>query len=285
MGYLSINNLYKDKMILMFKECYACEKLDGTSSSVTITSETTIHFHSGGASNVLFVSLFNKEDLIKRWKEHGYDSLTVYGEAYGGKIQKMAEIYGPNLKFCAFEVFMNDRFLDVDQAERIVKNLGLEFVDYVKIPTTLEAIDAERDKPSVQAIRNGMGDNHQREGVVLRPLIEMEHNGERVICKHKNDSFMETKTPRKVEIGADDLLVLKKAEEIANEWTTLRRLEHVLDKLPPDSANGNLKVVIDAMIVDIVKESKGEIIDSPEARKAIGRKTVEELKKWRSLNI
>ena len=68
--------------------------------------------------------------------------------------------------------------------------IGLEFVSYIKIQTTLEAIDAEMLRPSVQAVRNGCGEDKKREGVVLRPLVEMtDSRGDRVIAKHKNPEF------------------------------------------------------------------------------------------------
>ncbi len=288
MGYMSIYNLYKDKTILLFKECYALEKIHGSSSNLTIGNEFAepdIKFHSGGASHNAFSAIFNQEELKSKWKEHNYDPICIYGEVYGGKMQGMSKTYGPNLKFVVFDIMMDGKFLTVDQAERITKNLGLEFVDYVKISTDLETIDKERDKPSVQAIRNGMGNDKQREGVVLRPLVEMSYNGERIICKHKQDSFMETATPRKVEINVNDLDVLHKAEEIANEWVTEMRLEHVLDKLPENAINGNLKVIMDSMVEDVVREAKGEIVDSQEARKTIGRKTLELIKKKRQEHL
>jgi len=48
MGYLSINNLYKDTDILLFKECYALEKIHGSSSHIVWSPEHGIGFMSGG---------------------------------------------------------------------------------------------------------------------------------------------------------------------------------------------------------------------------------------------
>lgn len=62
-----------------------------------------------------------------------------------------------------------------------------------------------QNQSPVQAIRNGMG-SHIREGVILRPLIEVrKNNDERIIVKHKRDEFRETKEHRHVETDPDKL--------------------------------------------------------------------------------
>jgi hypothetical protein len=140
------------------------------------------------------------------------------------------------------------------------------------IPATIEAIEAILATDSVQAVRNGMGTGHRREGVVLRPPIEVrKNNDERIIAKHKNEGFGETKAPRP--LSEEQLKVLDEAQAIADEWVTDMRLNHVLDAFPQPwdiSETGN---IIKSMIEDIVREAKGEIVDSREARTAIGKHT------------
>ena len=53
MAYLHIDNLYKNQEILMFKECYALEKIHGTSAHVGF-KEGAIHFFSGGENHERF---------------------------------------------------------------------------------------------------------------------------------------------------------------------------------------------------------------------------------------
>ncbi|CAN2047832.1 hypothetical protein GMMP1_510006 [Candidatus Magnetomoraceae bacterium gMMP-1] len=200
------------------------------------------------------------------------DTIIIYGEAYGGKQQGMSDTYGKELKFIGFDVKINNLWLNVPNAEEICKSLNIEFIDYVKCKTDLKNLDFERDKPSTQAIRNKCGDKI-REGIVLRPLIELiKNNGERIITKYKRDEFIETKTPRK--INSKRLKVLEDAKSIADEWVTEMRLKHVLDKLPKEINIEGVKDVILAMIEDVYREAKGEIIESKEVRKAISSKTV-----------
>jgi hypothetical protein len=159
-------------------------------------------------------------------------------------------------------------------------------------------MDEERNKPSVQAMRNGINEPKEREGVVLRPIDETrDHRGNRIISKHKNDSFKETKTQRQVD--PEKLKVLAEANAIADEWVTDMRLAHVLDKVQAQKINtmaemgeaaadieafGPLDIkdtgmVVAAMIEDVRREAAGEIVESKDAMRAIGSATARLFKK------
>src|SRR4051812_23692424 len=112
MGYLHINNLYKDQKILNFKRCYALEKVHGTSAHVKFSVDEhpdgidiyNLTFYGGGEKHERFEALFDKAALLQRFEELGHREVTVYGEAYGGKQQGMSHTYGPDLKFIVFDV-------------------------------------------------------------------------------------------------------------------------------------------------------------------------------------
>lgn len=269
MGYLHINNLYKDNKILLFKECYTMEKIHGTSAHILWKNNKVILF-SGGAPHTVFTTLFNYEKLTKLFTENFPEkTVTIFGEAYGSKEQGMSETYGKQLKFIVFDVQVGDMFVDVPTAENIAKQFELEFVHYNKIDVTIENLDAERSRPSTQAKRNGITEDKISEGIVVRPLVELRsNNDERVIAKHKNDIFRETKTVRV--ITEEKLAILGGAEEVATEWVTEMRLTHVLDKLQCAIEVESIKKVIIAMVEDILREAVDEIVDTPEVRRAIG---------------
>jgi hypothetical protein len=257
------------------------EKIHGTSAHITFKTNPSninqwqVTFFSGGESYDKFVSLFDKDVLLAKFIENGFPvdkEVTIYGEAYGGKQQGMSDTYGKTLKFIAFDVQIGDCWLDVPKADNICQHLGIEFVYYVKVSTDLKELDAQRDADSVQAIRNGITDKKIREGIVLRPLIELtKNNGSRIICKHKRDEFRETKSPRPVDDPAK-LKVLDDANKIADEYVTVTRLEHVLDKIPDHSIE-QMSNIIKAMVEDVTREGQGEIVDNDATRKAVGRKT------------
>jgi len=283
MGYIHIYNLYKDQSIFLFKECYALEKIHGTSAHIHYDSRTKkITFFPGGEKSYRFEALFDVEFLQKQFEALNSD-YTIYGEAYGGEQQQMSETYGPKLKFVAFDVsFKNNIWKNVPDAAYFCKNyLKLEFVDYVKVPATIEALDAERDRESVQAIRNGMGHGKKREGIVVRPVYECLLNfNKRVIGKHKAIEFQETKTEKRPQ---DDITILTDAKEIAEEWVTENRLEHILQKFPETPTLKDIKKVIGAMILDIYREGAGEIVESKSVENAIAKATVDLFRKSVSL--
>jgi hypothetical protein len=291
MGYMHINNLYKDDRIFKFEECFVLEKIHGTSAHIKFKDEK-LTFFSGGEKYENFLVLFNSDQLLNYLSSFCQDEIIIYGEAYGGKQQGMRDTYGPELKFVAFDVKMNGNWLDVPLAESLVKFCKLEFVDYVKIKVTLPELDAQRDRDSVQAVRNGMGEGHKREGIVIRPIQETyDEKGDRIITKHKGEEFRETSTPRPV--NPEKLKLMTESKAIAEEWVTPMRLDHVLDSAVQviKAVNGlddscrrlgpeDTKTIIEMMQEDIKREAKGEILESKDALKAIGNRTAYLYKQW-----
>jgi len=301
MGYRKTENMYKNTDIInLFRECFALEKIHGTSAHVRwqVTNEEPdgrLHFFSGGEKHGKFVPLFDQEKLTKEFKQFGLHTqqagITIYGEAYGGKCQGMRETYGDSLKFVAFEVLLGDKsapsdslfrpqWLGVESAYEIVTNLGLEFVHFERGPATVEWLNEQRDKDSTQAIRNGCGEGKMSEGVVVRPVVEVSKNGGgRFIVKHKRKEFCETRTPREVTKDPEDLKVLSDAKEVAAEWVTEMRLDHVLDKLRADGVDVTkmeaTRQVISEMINDVKVEGDREIEWSKEISTAVGRASVQ----------
>lgn len=256
---------------MLFKECYALEKIHGTGAYIGWKNKS-IRFFPSGSKDSGFSALFDREELIRKFIETKHESIMVYGEAYGGKLQKMSETYGNELKFVAFDVEIGGTWLSVPKADSFVKWLGLEFVHYDCIPCTIDDLNRVRDSDSAQAARNGMGSGKIREGVVLRPLEEFTKNeGSRIISKYKREEFSETNTPR--ELTPEQQAVLSDAKDIAEEWATEMRLTHVLDKLNCEPSSGNTGKVIAAMVEDIKREAAGEIVVSKEAISEIGKAT------------
>jgi len=284
------------------------EKIHGTSANVSwaamsLTGPSELKFSSGGESHERFVALFDADAIKAKLIDMGYGTraVTIYGEAYGGKQQGMSHTYGPDLKFIAFDVCLDgSNWLSVPEAQTFCESLNIDFVPWVKITTDLKEIDAQRDAPSVQAIRNGISmivpegadfncpsgtvvepygkfggriaNPKKREGVVLRPLIDLTTStGSRIICKHKGDDFRETASPRVVADPAK-MQVMADADKIANEWVTMTRLEHVLDKIPGYGMD-KMPIILKAMVEDVTREAKGEIVDNDMVRKAITKKT------------
>ena len=76
------------------------------------------------------------------------------------------------------------------------------------------------------------------------------------------------------EVNPEQLKILSDAKEIAEEWVTNMRLEHVLQKFPADVSMESMGDIIKAMIEDVYREAKDEIVESKTVGKAIGGVTV-----------
>ena len=247
------------------------EKIHGTSTSVGLV-DGDLHLECGGVSSNRFTGLFDLKALTEKLGALSRN-ITIYGETYGGSCQKMSHLYGKELRFIAFDVKIDEVWLSTLNACDVAKKCGLEFVPFARIPATMEAINAERDKPSRQAVLNGIENPGPSEGVVLRPLEEMTlSNGDRVCAKHKSPEFSERASKRDT-MDPGQLEIMKDAEKIAEEWVTPVRMQHVTDRLtvhlgrpvtPKDT-----KLVIDAMVEDVEREGAGEIAWSPQVSKAI----------------
>ena len=286
MGYLHINNLGKDDKVLLFKEVWATEKVHGTSAHVAWNpDQKQIVYFSGGASAENFRALFDEafeERFMKLVDQNGKDiEVVVFGEAYGGKMQGMRLTYGNELRFIVFEVRIGCYWLSFDKVREIAKDLGLEVVPGKVLPATEEALTEYRNSPSEVAVMRGCQDNADRfgnkpplrEGIVLRPLVEMRTNdNSRVIAKYKNPCFSERESRKDADFPSEKKQEILKAEAAAKDFTTETRLEHVLDALGiKEPTLQDTPKVIKGMVEDILREGKGEVEDSQPLRREIGK--------------
>ena len=81
MSYMHIDNLYKNKDILFFRECYAMEKIHGTSAHIK-WKDDHLTFFSGGCEHLSFISLFDQYELEEKFIAFNRPEVTIYGEAY-----------------------------------------------------------------------------------------------------------------------------------------------------------------------------------------------------------
>lgn len=231
--------------------------------------------------------MFDSDMLLKLLIEKfGLRKVTIYGEHYGGKIMGMSKTYGDKKRFVVFDIKLGqfddapEMWMAFDKVKILCHELNLDVVHGVIVPTTVEALDTQRDLPSVQAKKCGVEKDCIREGLVLRPLVECDHYGERIIAKYKRSEFMETATPRSLDPAR--LQVLADAKSIAEEWVTDMRLVHVMDKIPHAPMEGftmsSIPAIIKAMLEDVKRESKGEVIWTPEVEKAIAGETGKKMK-------
>jgi len=274
MSYMHMPNLYRPEAqaIWELKRVAASEKADGTGATVAFRDKR-VWLSSGAASAKLFADIMAPLDLQSAFERLGHDTVTVYGEACGGKIAGMRETYGEKLWFVSFEVQVGETWLSPANAEDVAGKLGLEFVPWRVIPCEIEAIDAERDRPSELSVRHGIAGPKKREGIVIRPTIELVmSNGQRLMAKHKNKEWQE-RSSEPAPLSAEKLAILTSAREIADEWVNDMRLSHALQRLAesgaPATSPRDTERVIAEVVSDVMREGAGELVDTREARRAI----------------
>jgi ATP-dependent RNA circularization protein (DNA/RNA ligase family) len=111
--------------------------------------------------------------------------VTLYGEGYGKKIQKVGSLYNPDgVDFILFDVKIGRWWLKMEDVYLIAKKIGIKQVPVVFFGTLGDAIKKVSDGfPSM------IGDV-QAEGMVLTPTIPLLwRNGNRVITKLKTKDF------------------------------------------------------------------------------------------------
>lgn len=120
------------------------------------------------------------------------DSVCLYGEGYGNKIQKEGSSYISNdVDFILFDVKYNDWWLKREDCEDIANKCGIKIVPIVGYMTIPEAIDLVKKgfKSSISEDKNLIA-----EGLVLKtPQGLLLRNGKRIITKIKHKDFVKFK--------------------------------------------------------------------------------------------
>ena len=110
--------------------------------------------------------------------------MVLYGEGYGGKIQKAGATYGPEQRFVLFDVKCGDLWLEREDVQDIGAALGIDVVPVVGSGTLHDMVDL------VEAGITSTWGDFQAEGVIARPTTELRNRrGERVITKLKCRDF------------------------------------------------------------------------------------------------
>ena len=119
-------------------------------------------------------------------------AVSLYGEVYGDGIQDLHYGLKGTIDFIAFDVMVEDsggrRYLDFDEARKLVEGVGLRFVP--------ELYRGPYDRDVIWAIASGTEqvsghELHLREGVVVKPIHErVDPRAERVVLKFVSDDYL-----------------------------------------------------------------------------------------------
>lgn len=181
------------------------EKVDGTNIRIGLHQDgETLKF--GGRSNNAVIPaplLRFLEDTFsaeKFYKAGFTDSLVLFGEGYGPKIQKVGVLYRNDHSFVLFDVKIGNWWLSRKDVDDVAAKLGIESVPTVGQGTLHDAIDIVSSGITFNEngglVYWGSGTLQSRwgpfaaEGLVCRPLVPMfDRGGQRIICKIKGVDF------------------------------------------------------------------------------------------------
>ncbi|MEE8525704.1 MAG: RNA ligase (ATP) [Thermoanaerobaculia bacterium] len=110
----------------------------------------------------------------------------LYGEIYGAKVQKLHYGQHGGLGFAAFDLLVDDRYLDHDELVAHCERHGVAMVPVLgRGPFSLETVAELSRGPTT------MPDEHIREGVVVKPVKERtDPKIGRVILKYLSDDYL-----------------------------------------------------------------------------------------------
>lgn len=124
------------------------------------------------------------EELFEQ--KFGENEVTLYGEGYGRKIQKIGSLYRDDVSFILFDVMVGDVWLRRDSVEDIAKAFDVDVVPIAGEGTIEQAIEFIKTSPVSM-----LSDKAPMEGVVARPACELiDRMGRRVIVKIKVCDFV-----------------------------------------------------------------------------------------------
>ncbi|MFH1624129.1 MAG: RNA ligase family protein [Pseudomonadota bacterium] len=166
------------------------EKVDGTNIRVMWNHEMLEVAFGGKTDNTQIpATLVNKlKELftIPKIESQFLDnSICLYGEGYGAKIQKGGGNYRPDQSFVLFDVKIGDWWLQRHDVETIGKELGVDIVPIIGEGDLVDMVNLTKD-----GFKSQWG-NFVAEGIVARPKVELKaRNGERIIMKIKYKDFL-----------------------------------------------------------------------------------------------
>jgi len=167
------------------------EKVDGTSIVIS-WDQTSRNIGGHTVKSQIPTELYSKLDElfpvtklaeIFPPKDAPYE-VALYGEGYGGRIQKVGKLYRSDISFVLFDIRIGHWWLKYTDMCGVANQLGIDVVPSLGYGTLHEAVTR-----TTVGFNSKWGD-FPAEGIVARtPQGLLARNGERLICKIKTKDF------------------------------------------------------------------------------------------------
>jgi len=188
------------------------------------------------------------------------DILTIYGELFGGNIQKEVQ-YGEK-DFKGFDVAINGEIQEKSTAFSIIRFASINTVPVLRTGTFAECMSVPNTFKSWLTPEGFEGENTS-EGLVIEPVFpQYFNNGSRVYFKNKTVGFSEkssTSKEKKVFALSED------ESELMNEvleYNTIQRVNNVLSKFG-QVTNKDFGKILGLTMQDLLEEFSKETEKNP----------------------
>lgn len=188
----------KNPVFGIIKKWQVTEKIDGMNIRIMFGDDGKLQL-SGRTDNAqlpgdLVKYLYETISLEKMkemfWKEGQPCRVILYGEGYGGKIQKMGNNYGKDKRFRLFDVLVDKYWLNWENVCKIAESLQIKTAPYLG-DFTLDEI-REKVKIGIASVvaKEENGCDFVSEGIVGRTVEPLfDKRGNRLILKLKTRDF------------------------------------------------------------------------------------------------
>ena len=247
MKYGSLTNHYRQKEIGYWLDNYpslkdevfeVTEKIHGANFQVLITKDDIKY---GKRSSFLSEgeSFFDYQNVMKKYEEdfekfrqyiikYSIDSIRLFGELFGGKIQKGVD-YGQEKHFKLFNIYLDDILQSPQHVGDIftIANVS-EDLHVPKLKHVVGIFEALEYDTKFNSLISNKEDNIC-EGVVVKPYRSIyENNGSIFYIKKKNEEFKEKSKEQKSSTPINDNLLKLQIEFSA--YINENRLDSVVSK-------------------------------------------------------
>jgi Rnl2 family RNA ligase len=206
-----------------------------------------------------------KEELIECTKKlmelTESNHVNIYGELYGGNIQKEIK-YQKDIKFRVFGALINKRWLPFDKYE-LLEESGFTVIPAIAYGTLNDLINKDN-----QFTSKFSDSDEKAEGFVIKYI---DGTGSLHMVKNKAQAFVERHMKMKVAQQNQNIEIINYANiplGTIEEYITNARLSCVLSKYGPLVEDTNLKIIAKSFIEDCVKDY---LVDYPDEDKTIKR--------------
>lgn len=188
------------------------------------------------------------------------DTLVIYGELFGGNVQKEVE-YGEK-DFKGFDVTVNGTPLEKLKAFSIIRWAGISTVPVIGTGTFAECLALSNTFKSVLT-PEGYEEENTSEGLVIEPVEpNWFNNGSRIYFKNKTEGFSEKKRKPKEHIVFE---LSDEESELMNEllaYNTTQRVSNVISKIG-QVTNKDFGKILGLTTQDLLEEFTKETEQDP----------------------